>query len=302
MDENKPAKFNKGIGSLIKSTKRLNEKQENKKQSDSGVASIDISLIEQNSHQPRKYFSQEKLETLKNSIIENGLLQPITVIEKNEGTSYQLIAGERRLRACKLAGMTEIPAIIKNSNQENKSILALIENTQREDLNAVEIANAYAKLIDDFGLTQEEAAKKTGEKRGTVSNYMRILKLPEMGLKFLKEEKISFGHAKVLAGLEDEDLMLDLIYQTVEKNLSVKALTALIKKSQEEEEEQINDLVQAEEDFDSGIMSTAQLAEQNLIKKYKFNFNLKENSKGGGSFTIKFKSKEELEKILDELL
>ena len=163
--------------------------------------------IEPDPEQPRKRFDDDALNQLADSIAENGLLQPIAVRPKKVGPGYIIIAGERRWRAARLAGLVEVPVIIKDVTDEQAAALALIENLQREDLDPIEVAEGCRQLIDKYGLTQESAAKRLGKSRSAVANSLRLLALPEDVRRLVSEGKLSFGHAKVLLGLPDEELM-----------------------------------------------------------------------------------------------
>ena len=182
-----------------------------------------ISDVEPRSDQPRKTFTHESLEQLADSIGQFGVLQPIIVRESKflQGT-YEIIAGERRWRASKMAGLSEIPAVILDGDDLKAAQVAVIENVQREDLNPVEEAMAYDVLIDRYGLTQEQVAKQVGKNRSTVTNMLRLLELPEAVLDFLKNGDISAGHARTLLGLKNEDQMESLAQKIVEKGLSVR--------------------------------------------------------------------------------
>ncbi len=187
------------------------------------ATSLRISDVEPRSDQPRKTFSQESLEQLADSISQFGVLQPIIVRESQllQGT-YEIIAGERRWRASKMAGLSEIPAVILDGDDLKAAQVAVIENVQREDLNAVEEALAYDTLIDRFGLTQDQVAKQVGKSRSAVTNMLRLLDLPDEVLELLKSGNISAGHARALLGLNNEEQMLPLAQKIIEKDLSVR--------------------------------------------------------------------------------
>lgn len=182
-----------------------------------------IADVEPRSDQPRKTFTHESLEQLADSIGQFGVLQPIIVREsKLLAGTYEIIAGERRWRASKMAGLSEIPAVILEGDDLKAAQVAVIENVQREDLNPVEEAMAYDVLIDRYGLTQEQVAKQVGKNRATVTNMLRLLDLPEEVLELLRDGKISAGHARAILGLKNEDQMLTLAERVVEKELSVR--------------------------------------------------------------------------------
>ena len=196
---------------------------------ENSVNTLKISLVDPKSVQPRKYFDKDSLEELASSITENGLLQPILVREYGEGR-YQIIAGERRFRACKLAGLTEIPAIILDRDNKSVAQIALIENIQREDLNPIEEAMAYKSLKDEYGMTQEELSDKIGKSRSAIANSLRLLDLPEAVLSMVASKELSAGHARTLLGVKDTEDMILLAQFTLEQDLSVRQLEEQVKK------------------------------------------------------------------------
>lgn len=194
-----------------------------------GIQTLRISQIEPKADQPRKYFDEEALLELSDSIKTHGLLQPIIVRESSAGY-YQIIAGERRWRASKLAGLTEIPAIVMQADALEAAEIAIIENIQRQDLNAYEEAAAYSSLMEQYGLTQEEVAEKVGKSRSAVANTMRLLDLPDDVLEMLKTGDISAGHARALLGLKNKDIIVDTAEQILVRSLSVRDTEAWVKK------------------------------------------------------------------------
>ena len=210
-----------------------------------GVQTLRISQIEPKADQPRKHFDEEALIELSDSIKAHGLLQPIIVRESSAGY-YQIIAGERRWRASKLAGLTEIPVIIMQADALEAAEIAIIENIQRQDLNAYEEAAAYASLMEQYSLTQEEVAEKVGKSRSAVANSMRLLDLPEEVLEMLKTGDISAGHARALLGLKNKDIIVDTAEQILVRSLSVRDTEALVKKLNKEFEK--GDLVVEQKD------------------------------------------------------
>lgn len=193
------------------------------------LSSLRISSIEPRKNQPRKSFDNESLSALADSIATHGVLQPILVTESEEGGRYTIIAGERRWRASKLAGLTEIPAIIVDGDALKIAEVSLIENVQRENLNPLEEALAYDELIKSFSLTQEQVASQTGKSRSTITNALRLLDLPEEVLEFLRSGDISAGHARALLGLKNKDEIVPLAKKTIEKGLSVRAVEEAVK-------------------------------------------------------------------------
>jgi ParB family transcriptional regulator, chromosome partitioning protein len=188
---------------------------------------IDIDRILPNSHQPRKTFEEESLNELADSIREHGLVQPIVVRPLEDGF-FQLIAGERRWRASQRVGLSRVPAVIREAGEHAALELALIENLQREDLNPMEEAQAYERLIADFGMTQEEVARRVGKNRATISNMLRLLKLPPEVQQWLRENRLSTGHAKALLSLNDLDAILDSAKRIIQGNYSVRQAEMLV--------------------------------------------------------------------------
>ncbi len=189
---------------------------------------LNILDIEPNKEQARKQFDEAALSDLADSIAQHGVLQPL-LVRPIIGGGYQLIAGERRWRASRIAGLTQVPVIIKELSDDEAAVISLIENLQREDLNPVEEAFGFASLIKDFNLTQEEAAKRVGKSRPVVANALRILKLPESVLDLVRENKLSAGHARAIAAVEDEKTVLLIAETVVAKGLSVRATEKMVK-------------------------------------------------------------------------
>ena len=191
------------------------------------ITSVRINDVEPNREQPRKQFSQEELEALSDSIVKYGVISPITV--RRVGERYVIIAGERRWRAARMAGLSEIPVIIISADDKKAAEIALVENIQRSDLNPVEEAQAYAALIDQYGLTQEEVAEQIGKSRSSVTNSLRLLDLPDAVLSMLAAGKLSSGHAKVLLGIKDGEKLKAAAEKVAEGELSVRETEKLVK-------------------------------------------------------------------------
>lgn len=308
INNNKNNKFKtgglgKGLGALLGDKNMTEEKQaeveekiENLKGS-SSLEEISLDLIEANPDQPRREFDSEKMQELADSIKQIGVIQAITV--RKVGDKYQIISGERRYRASKLAGLTTIPAYVKDVNETVMQEMALVENIQREDLNAVEIAMAYQNLMQVGDYTQEQVSERVGKNRSTVTNYLRILRLPAPVQVGLKERKIEMGHARALLGLEDENEIIQA-YQKVSRDcLSVRKT-----------EQMVQDLKAKKFDQEGGetpVKPSKQLPEEYEILKNRLQniFNVKSdlvrNNKGVGKITIPFGSDDELEKIMEIL-
>ena len=223
------AKRSSGLGRGLDAIFLDNTLVENNADKENTISTLKISLVDPKSDQPRKYFDKDALEELSESIKENGLLQPILVREYGEGR-YQIIAGERRYRACKLAGITDIPAIILDRDDKAAAQIALIENIQREDLNPLEEALAYKALKEEYDMTQEELSERIGKSRSAIANSMRLLDLPEEILTMVAARELSAGHARTLLGVKDRDDMLLLAQITAEQDLSVRQLEEQVKK------------------------------------------------------------------------
>lgn len=220
------AKRNSGLGRDFMSLLNDNIPEEKR----GSVSTIRISEIEPRKSQPRKNFDSESLRELSDSIAAHGVIQPILVRERDSGGMYEIIAGERRWRASKMAGLTEIPAVIFDGDDLKAAQVALIENIQREDLNPLEEALGYRDLIERFGLTQEQVAAQVGKSRPTITNLMRLLELPDEVLDMLRDGKISSGHARALLALAEREDMITLANKIYMRGLSVREIEAAVKR------------------------------------------------------------------------
>lgn len=260
------------------------------------LAMIPVGDIDANPYQPRTDFDPKPLDELKKSILENGLIQPITV--RRLENKFQLISGERRLRACKDIGYKEIPAyIIKVESKEAMLALALIENIQREKLNAIEIAEAYKRLIEECNLSQEEVADKVGKDRTTVTNSIRLLKLPKEVQESLVKNEISAGHARALINLPSDSIKIDLLHKIVKDNLSVRKVEAIVKKYISGPEQK--KLPQK----GNGRSSLDTISQSDIENKLRGIFGTKvlckQKKDGSGEIQIEFYSNDELERLFD---
>ena len=254
------------------------------------MAEIAISEIIPNPTQPRTQFDDEALEELASSIRQLGVIQPITV--KRDGSRYIIISGERRWRASQIVGLETLPAYIREADDENLHAMALVENIQRQDLNAIEIALGMQRLIEECGLTQEAMAEKVGKKRSTVSNYMRLLNLPNEVQLALKEGLITMGHAKAIAGIE-ADKQVWALKRCIKKALSVRQAEELARKLAE----QPQGAEPIEEDYPE---SYSRLVEQ-LEPYFSDNISIKRGKSGGGKIVIDFANDEEIEQFIERL-
>lgn len=235
------AKRSSGLGRGLDAIFLDNTIAENTAEKENTISTLKISLVDPKSDQPRKYFDPEALEELSISIKENGLLQPILVREYGDAGRYQIIAGERRFRACKLAGLTEIPAIVLDRDDRAAAQIALIENIQREDLNPLEEALAYKSLKEEYDMTQEELSERVGKSRSAIANAIRLLDLPDEILTMVAARELSAGHARTLLGVKDREDMILLAQIAAEQDLSVRQLEEQVKrinkKKKDEDEE-----------------------------------------------------------------
>ena len=248
---------------------------------------IDIDEIEANPYQPRDRFEQEALKGLSESIKHQGLIQPIPVRKLKNG-KYQLISGERRLRASKMAGMTQIPAFIREADDEAVLQMALVENIQRENLNAIEVALTFDKLMDEYKMTQEMLSEKVGKKRTTVANYLRLLKLPIEIQAGIRDNKISMGHARSLIGLEDAEKMKMVFDRIISEDLSVRQVEDIVRDLTSVKDKRTSKKKEKDTAFEDLQKSISQKLGLKVVVKAK---------NKGGVLSIHFKSNEELEKI-----
>ena len=262
----------------------------------SSISEIELQKIQPNPEQPRTIFEEETLQELATSIRSLGVIQPITLREIGQ-EQYMIISGERRYRASLMAGLDSIPAYIKTAADENVVEMALIENIQREDLNSIEIALAYQKLIDNYGLTQEKLSERVGKKRATIANYLRLLKLPAEIQMGLKDRKIDMGHARALIPIEDPEVQLALYEQIFEEGLSVRNVEEIVRAGIPSET-----LAQGRKK-DSAERKKRMPEEYNLLKDHLSSFfqtkvQLVCNEQGKGKITIPFTSEDELERLI----
>lgn len=253
-----------------------------------GVTMVRISDVEPNAAQPRKVFDSEELEALSESISLYGMIQPITV--RMIGGMYQIVTGERRWRAARMAGLSEVPVIVISADDKKVAELALVENIQRSDLNPIEEALGFAALIEEHGLTQEEAAKRIGKSRSAVTNSLRLLNLPESVRKMIESGDLSAGHAKVLLAISDADTLEKAAVQVVSRDLSVRDTEKLVKKLEESAAEEEEEKVVRDVDHTRALEVRVQKALGRTIKI---------NEKGKNhAITIGYSDNEDLEKLL----
>ena len=278
--------FRKPVGYVNK----VNVVESTQPQDKADVLMIPADFIEPNPFQPRQSFDQEALEELAESIRTLGLIQPVTVRQK-AADKYQIISGERRFRACRLCGMDLIPAYVRDADDQGMLEMAIVENIQRENLDPIEIALSYQRLIDECRLTQEQMALRVGKKRASVTNYLRLLKLPAKIQHDLKVGQLSVGHAKVLLSVEDSRVQEALCDLVVKEGLSVRNLEKKIQKLQETPEQPQQPQAQDLPDEYFKVLE--------IVGRYFDNsISLKRTPSGKGSMTIRFNSDEEMRKFL----
>ena len=278
----------KGIGSILggisiddfissDSPSRIKEQE---------FAEIKIDLIDANPWQPRSAFETASLNELAESIQQQGLIQPITV--RKTGNRYQLIAGERRLRACKIAGMDTITAYVRTASDMQMLEMGLMENIQREDLNPIEIALSFKRLLDECGIKQEELSKKVSKSRPVISNYLRLLNLPMEIQKAIYEKQITMGHAKMLVAIDNEETQLEIVQKIIKNDLSVRQVEELVKNLKETQTTKYK------------VQLPAAIVESKKILSEKFNakVSIRRDIKGKGSISIAFQSNSDLKRIL----
>jgi len=285
----KKSALGRGLGALIDGVEKeiLEKKVEANKD-------ILIDSIDGNPFQPRTTFDAQSLEELAASIRKLGVIQPLTVREAANGR-YQLIAGERRLRAAKLAGLTHVPAYIRTADDQAMLELALVENIQREDLDAIEVAICFQRLTEECKLTQEELSERVGKQRSTVANYLRLLKLPAEIQLGIRNKQLMMGHARTLINIEDPKKQINVYYKIIEGDLSVRQVEELVRRLNEGSEKKYRT------DTNTIIDSHTQTLEKNLQQKFGTTVKLNRSTKGG-KIIIPFKDDEELKKIYDVLI
>ncbi len=307
----KKSVLGKGIGALLNNsiatpdtvkmrtsidpTRQSKKIKENKNVINSEMTMLDMDMLKPNVDQPRRVFKETDLAELSQSIKENGIIQPLIVSFDEKSKNFEIIAGERRYRAAKKAGLKQVPVFIKRVTKKEKLAMAIIENVQRSDLNCVEEALAYFQLIDEFNLTQEQVAKTIGKSRSSIANTLRILRLPKEVLKMLQKEELSFGHAKLLISLKDDKEIISIANLAKTEGWSVKELSnqlngedEIVKKNTSSKSKKKN------EKFE--------LLKDKLERQTGFHFDIKSNFKNKGKISIKFNSSEEFNTIYQFLL
>lgn len=258
-----------------------------------GIERIPLDQIEVNPKQPRRDFDEQALQELSQSIKIHDIIQPITV--SRVGKKFQLIAGERRFRASKMAGLRDIPAYVRQANDQELLELALLENLQRENLNAIEIALSYKRLMEEVTLTQEQVADRMGKERSTVTNYIRLLKLPPDIQVAVRNGKLSMGHARTIIGVENVEKQLFIFAEIMKNGLSVRQTEELVRKVNQVDKGHVNKPAK------SNLPPAYQKIQDNLASHFSTKVNLDRSKNGKGSINIEFYSDEELDSILEKL-
>lgn len=280
----------RGLGALIDVSDESLDRQ--LIHSPSAVNEIPLNNISVNPFQPRTSFDEESLNELVMSVEEHGIIQPITVRRAGDN-SYQLITGERRLRAAEKAGLKRIPAYVREAGDENMLELALVENIQREDLDAIEVAISYQRLIEEFSLTQERLGERVGKKRATIANYLRLLNLPVEIQTSIREKKISMGHARALVSIEDKEFQLQVFGKILSHDFSVRKVENLAQKARIQEELESPSGEEQRSDYED--------LREHLSHYFGATIEFKRSNKGTGRIVIPFKSDEDLQRIVSIL-
>jgi len=287
MNTPRKSALGKGLGALIDGVEKevLDRKVEANLQ-------IDINSIDNNPFQPRSRFDAQALEELAASIRQVGIVQPLTVRETGDGR-FQLIAGERRLRAARMAGLTHVPAYIRTADDTAMLEMALVENIQREDLDAVEVAISYQRLIEECSLTQEQLSDRVGKQRSTVSNYLRLLRLPAEIQLGIRNKNLSMGHARTLVNIEDPQKQINVFYHIIEEDLSVRATEDLVRHIQTEASKD-----PLKTDKRKKITREYEELSDQLTKLFGAEVQFRINEKGRGKIVIPFGNSDEMERII----
>ncbi len=284
----------RGLGALLEDSEEENKgkKEEAVSTSNGSINEISIDQIETNPWQPRTEFDEAALNELAESIKVQGIIQPITVRSLNS-SEYQLIAGERRLQASRRAGLKTIPAYVRTADDQQMLEMALIENIQRENLNAIEVALSYQRLLTECKLKQEELGDRVGKNRTTVNNYLRLLKLPPDIQAALRDGQLSMGHARALITIEDVDLQLDIFKQIIQNDLSVRKVEALVRNATNKKE--------SEKEVGPTVDPEIKNLQTKLASHFGSKISIKANEQNKGEIKIPFQSTEDLNRILEIL-
>ncbi|OFX36705.1 MAG: chromosome partitioning protein ParB [Bacteroidetes bacterium GWA2_32_17] len=258
----------------------------------SGVNKISVVVIENNPFQPRTNFNEDSLNELAESIKALGIIQPITV-RKIDDNKYQMISGERRLRAAKIAGLKDVPAFIRDADDNGMLEMALVENIQREDLDPIEIAISYNRLIEECELTQEELSERVGKQRTTITNFLRLLKLPPEIQLGLRQQKISVGHARALINVDDAETQIMIYHQILRYDFSVRKVEDIVRELSIANNEHISKRAK--------LTSELKQLRDKLIKQYNCKIDIKKSSDGKGKIILSVKSEDDFNNLINKL-
>jgi ParB family transcriptional regulator, chromosome partitioning protein len=288
----------RGLGALIEDADTSQQRAEAQevKVTTEPMSEIDVESIEANPFQPRTNFDMEALHELAESIKKLGIIQPLTV--RNINGAYQLISGERRLRAAKLAGLKRVPAYIRTANDQGMLEMALVENIQREDLDAIEVAISYQRLVDECSLTHDSISERVGKKRATVTNYLRLLKLPAEIQLGIRDKKLTMGHARAIISLEKPEAQIKVFKKVVDQDLSVRKTEELVKKMAEEQPKTDDELNVTPHDNPTGDDLNG--FQTKLQELFGWGAQVKAGKKGDGKIVISFRSAGELEELMEK--
>jgi len=296
MTKKQPA-LGRGIGALLGDTNNVRSVNTTQTEAETyiGVTEIALDDIQANPEQPRTHFNEDALRELADSIKVHGLIQPITVRETGKGR-YQIISGERRFRASRIAGLETVPVYIRTADDRNILEMALAENIQREDLDAIEIAISFQRLIDECALTQELLSERVGKKRATVANYLRLLTLPAEIQVLIRDRKLSMGHARALAGLNDEKQQRKIARKIIDEDLSVRKVEELVKNITNPAPVAPS-TTQEEPELPENYFRLVEV----LAPYFNNNVNVKRNKEGKGEIIIHFSNDDEVTRFLQKL-
>jgi ParB family transcriptional regulator, chromosome partitioning protein len=281
----KKSVLGRGLGALIEdaSTQRNEFK---------GIFQIALSNIRCNPFQPRSTFDEESINELAESIVKLGIIQPVTV-RQVEDQKYELISGERRLRAAKIAGLEEIPAFVRETDDQGMLEMALVENIQREDLDAIEVAISYNRLIEECKLTQDKLSERVGKQRSTIANYLRLLKLPPEIQLGIRQRKISMGHARALINVEDPETQIMIFHQILHYDFSVRKVEDVVRELTKNEEKKSPKQVTTS--------SEIKRVREKITNKYKCKVDVKKSSDGKGKIILSFQNEKEFNNLVNHL-
>ncbi len=288
----------KGLGALLDNAPATQSPIE--KDAPGSIAMIEISKIEANPFNPRTHFEENALEELRQSIAIHGIIQPITLRKVDTG-KYQIISGERRFRASQLAGLTEVPAYIRVANDQTMLEMALVENIQREDLNAIEVALSYQRLMEECELTQDQLSQKVAKSRSSITNYLRLLKLPAPIQAGVRDNIITMGHARALVSAGDQARQIAIFEQVVEHSLSVREIEKLVKEGAELLQQEGQETPTIKQSSAVDISEIQYVFKEHLSDRLATKVDIKKSPNGSGAITLKFNSENDLNRIIELL-